>query len=120
MELKNLKKHISSFPKGTQFKYGLSKPFSWRGSYDEVAFSIVEAPMTREEILTNIELAYTETVHGYKGGEYRYHDWTTVNFEEEGSRNYSDGDYTSKMIAKINQFVVYKSPEELLINLVFI
>ena len=46
MELKNLKDYISSFPNETVFKYGISKPFSWRGSYDEVAFSI-ETPMTR-------------------------------------------------------------------------
>ena len=68
MELKDFKQHISNFPKGTVFNYGISKPFSWRGSYDEVAFSLVESQMTREEILSNIELAYTETFNGYKGG----------------------------------------------------
>ena len=71
MKLKDFKQHISNFPKLTEFNYGISKPFSWRGSYDEVAFSIVEYPMTREEILANIELAYTETFYGYKGGEYQ-------------------------------------------------
>lgn len=120
MELKNLKEHIASFPKGTQFNYGISKPFSWRGSYDEVAFSIIEAPMTREEILANIELAYTETFYGYKGGEYQYNDWTTVNFEEEGSRNYSDGGYTAQMIAKIENSDEYRSQEERLVKLAFV
>lgn len=119
MELKDFKQHISNFPKGTVFNYGISKPFSWRGSYDEVAFSIVESQMTREEILANIELAYTETFYGYKGGEYEYNDYTTVNFEEEGSRSYSDGGYTAQMIAKIENNEEYRSQEERLVKLAF-
>lgn len=39
--------------------------------------------MTREEILANIELAYTETFFGYNGGKYQYNDYATVNFEED-------------------------------------
>ena len=119
MELKDFKQHISNFPKGIEFNYGISKPFSWRGSYGEVAFSIVEYPMTREEILANIELAYTETFYGYKGGEYQYSDYTIVNFEEEGSRNYSNGGYTDQMIAKIENSEEYRSQEERLIKLAF-
>ena len=120
MELKDFKQHILNFPKGTEFNYGISKPFSWRGSYDEVAFSIVESPMTREEILANIELAYTETFYGYKGGGYQYCDYTNVNFEEEGSRNYSDGRYTAQMIAKIENNEEYRSQEERLVKLAFV
>lgn len=120
MELKDLKQHILNFPEGTQFNYGISEPFSWRGIYDEVTFSIIEGSMTREEILKNIELAYTEKFYGYKGGEYRYSDWTTVNFEEEGSRYYSDGGYTAKMIAKIEKTEEYRSQEERLVKLAFV
>jgi len=120
MELKDFKQHISSFPEGFQFNYGISKPFSWRGSYDEVAFSIVQSPMSREEVLAKIEIAYAETFYGYKGGEYQYKDWTTVNFEEEGSRNYSDGEYTAKMIAKIEKSDQYRSQEERLVKLAFV
>lgn len=119
MNLSDFKQHISSFPKGTQFNFGVTKPFSWRGSYDEVAFSIIESPMTKEDILTNIELAYTETFYGYKGGEYTYSDYTTVNFEEEGSRNYSDGRYVAEMIAKIENTDTYKSQEDRLVKLAF-
>ena len=119
MNLIDLKTHIESFDNGTEFKYGISKPFSWRGSYGEVAFSIIEAPMTREGILANIELAYTETFYGYKGGEYQYNDWTTVNFEEEGSRNYSGGGYCSEMIAKLECSFPFKSQEERLVKLAF-
>ena len=88
MELKDFKQHISNFPKGTVFPYGITQPFSWRGSYDEVAFSILETPTTREDILANIELCYTETFYRHKGGEYHYGDQQDVNYEEEGKRNY--------------------------------
>lgn len=119
MELKDFQQHISGFPDGTQFDFGITEPFSWRGSYDEVAFSIVENPMLKEDILKNIELAYSETFYGYKGGEYRYGASTTVNFEEEGSRNYSDGGYTARMIARIEETQEYKSQEDRLVKLAF-
>lgn len=119
MYLSEFKDHILSFPNGTQFNYGISRPFSWRGSYDEVAFSIVEEPTTREEIMDSILLAYTEVFYGYKGGEYRYGDYTRVNFEDEGNGNYSNGEYTSNIIAKIENAEVYRSQEERLIKLAF-
>jgi hypothetical protein len=65
MKLIEFKKHIESFPIGKIFNIGISKPFSWRGSYDRVTFSVIEKDMTREEILENIELAYSETFRGY-------------------------------------------------------
>lgn len=119
MKLKDFKQHIESFTNGTQFKFGITNPFSWRGSYDEVAFSIVESPMSKEDILANINLAYTETFYGYKGGKYKYQDYTTVNFEEEGSRNYSDGRYVAQMIAKIEEKEEYQSQEDRLVKLAF-
>ncbi len=119
MKLKEIKEHISSFPKGTKFNYGISKPFSWRGAYDEVAFSIVESPMTREEILANIELAYSEAFFGYEGGVYKYNHWTRVNFEEDGCHNYSGGSYTAKMIEKIDDSEKYISREERLVRIAF-
>lgn len=90
MELHELKKYISGFPEGKLFNYGISKPFSWRGSYDEVAFSIVEESMTREEILANIELAYTKTFYGYKGGEYQYNDYLMPNAETVAAKTRLD------------------------------
>jgi hypothetical protein len=119
MELKKFKQHIESFPKGTKFSYGISKPFSWRGSYDEVAFSIVENEMSKEDILKNIELAYNETFYGYKGGEYKYNDYTNMNFEEEGSGNYSNGSYVAEMIGRIENSETYQSQEERLVKLAF-
>lgn len=120
MDLLEFKNHIKDLPKGTEFEYGISDPFSWRGSYDEVAFEILEQPMTREEILARIEKAYTDMFYGYKGGEYRYSDYTTVNFEEGGYRSYSDGQYCADMIAKIENEDMYQSNERKLVKMAFI
>lgn len=118
MELIDFKQHIESFPDGTKFEFGISQPFSWRGVHTEVAFEMLEQPMTKEEILANIELAYTETFYGYKGGEYRYDDYTYIHFEAD-SGCWSDGDYVSRWISKIEEKEEYESQEDRLVKLAF-
>lgn len=117
MDLITFKRHIEHKP-NTEFKYGISKPFSWRGAYDEVAFQIIDAPMKKEDVLKNIELAYSQTFVGYKGGVYRYSDWTPVRFEE-GNGNYSDGKYTANIISQIEGGNIYESQEHRLVCLAF-
>lgn len=119
MTLSQFKEKIEAFPEGTIFKNGLSEPFSWRGSYDEVAFSIVESPMSKLDVLKNIERAYDGTFYGYKGGEYLYRDTTPVNFEKEDYSDYSGGMYCAKMIAKFEDSKVFESQEHRLIHLAF-
>jgi hypothetical protein len=97
VNLQDLKNYIESLPKDKKFNYKLSEPFSWRGSYDEVAFSIEKEESTRELLLEQIEKALTGEFEGYKGGNYRYNGRTTVNFEEEESR-FSDGSYVHEML----------------------
>jgi len=118
MELKELKQQIKQAEIGKTFDYGISEPFSWRGSYDEVAFEILEQPMTREEILANIEKAYTGTFYGYKGGEFTYKDYTEVHFEEDTS-SWTNGEYCAEMIAKIEGGETYQSQEMRLVKLAF-
>ena len=118
MELKEFKQHIESFPKGTNFNFSVSKPFSWRGVYAEVAFEMSSQPMTREEVLANIELAYTETFYGYKGGEYKYNDHTDIHFETD-SGSWTDGGYVSNWISKIEEKEEYQSQEARLVKLAF-
>ena len=118
MQLLDFKQHISSFPNGTQFNFGISQPFSWRGVYAEVAFEMLEQPMTKEEILANIELAYTETFRGYKGGEYRYSDHTDIHFETDRG-SWTDGDYVSRWIDKFEVKEEYQSQEDRLVKLAF-
>ena len=112
------KTYIENFPEKTMFEYGISSPFSWRGIYREVAFSIQEDSMSREEILSKIQEAYEKTFHGYKGGKYEYGDYTQVHFERDGS-SFSDGEYCAKMIAKIEGNEIFQSPEMRLVKSVF-
>jgi len=57
MTLGQFKNYVKGFEMGKLFNYGISEPFSWRGSYNEVAFEILTQPMSREQILNNIEYA---------------------------------------------------------------
>lgn len=100
MNLKELKSHFESMPDGTRFDYSLSDPFSWRGVYAEVAFSILNEPSTKEEILSKINDAITEVFEGYKGGDFWYSEDTTVHFEACPS-DYTDGDYVLLKLLKI-------------------
>ena len=118
MKLKEFKQQIKQAETGKTFDYGISEPFSWRGSYDEVAFELLEQPMTREEILANIEKAYTEEFRGYKGGNYTYNDYTDVNFEYDTS-SYSNGIYCANWIARIEGDGPYESQEMRLVKLAF-
>ena len=116
MELKEFKEYVESFPDEKVFYYSISTPFSWRGSYDEVAFAVAEMPMTKEDMLFRINQAYTETFFGYKGGEYKYSDYTTVNFEDDTS-SYTDGGYCADWIAKIEGKEPFKSQQERLVKM---
>jgi hypothetical protein len=116
MNLKEFKTYVESTIVGITFEYGISEPFSWRGSYDEVAFDVIEGIMTREEMLRRIEMAYTGTFHGYKGGEYRYNDYTDIHFES-GYGSYTDGDYCGQWIARIEGNEPVSSQEERLVRL---
>lgn len=118
MELKNFKQLIEALPVGTICKYGISEPFSWRGVYAEVAFNIEKQPMLREDILTKIENAYNGTFYGYKGGEYKYCDYTDVHFEEDYS-SYTSGGYCSEIIAELEKEKPYISQEHRLASLAF-
>lgn len=118
MNLKQLKEHIESFPDGYMFEYSLSQPFSWRGSYDEVAFSVFKIHSTKEQMLSCIEKALTEVFTGYKGGEYEFHSYTPVNFEYEFGA-YTDGGYCAALIAEIENANAYVSNEHRLVSLAF-
>lgn len=118
MNLGELKKYIESFPDGTRFEYSLSEPFSWRGVYAEVAFSIKGESCTKEELLAKIGVALTDEFYGYKGGNFKYNEYTPVNFEED-YRSWSDGGYTERMISELSETPLATSPEERLVKLAF-
>jgi len=118
MVLKEFKRLIEQVENGKTFEYGVSEPFSWRGVYAEVAFEIIDQPMTREEILANIEKAYTEEFYGHKGGTYRYSENHRVHFESCSS-SWTNGEYCANWIAKIEGDKTYQDQETRLVKLAF-
>lgn len=117
MQLGEFKKYIESFPEGTMFDFSISEPFSWRGSYCEPAFSLSKKQSSREDILKNVELALTNTFHGYKGGDYKFRESDYINFESEW-RSWSDGGYTQQWIEDLTEDDT-RTQEEKLIKLMF-
>lgn len=79
MTIKELKNY---FEDTVNLKFYLTDVFSWRGSYDEVAFTPSKQG-SRKESLTLIERALTEVFRGWKGGHYVYDETTEVHFERE-------------------------------------
>lgn len=118
MLLGKFKEKIEKLEKGTMFNYSLSDPFSWRGSYDEVCFTITTENSTREELLEKINKALSEEFYGYKGGKYAYGEKTWVNFEDSYSA-WSDGGYARDIIEKITDADKPDTIEEELVNLIF-
>lgn len=118
MTLKELKTYINSFPDGKEFNYSLSDPFSWRGSYDEVSFDVLQEKSTKEELLARIQMAYDQKFFGYKGGEFVYQDYTEVHFERDYS-SYTDGGYTEHLIHMIEGNYKPVDPKERLVKLAF-
>lgn len=116
MTLEQLKQHIESFPSHHVFDGGLSEPFSWRGQYDEVAFAIVEAPHTREELLDLIQMALTQDFCGWKGGWYNYDESTEVHFEA-GPSECSFGSYMDNWNERLS--IDFDSAKIQLINTLF-
>ena len=96
--------------------FGIGEPMSWRGIYNEVAFSVQEN-ITVQQSLDNIIKAYHNVFYGWKGGEYTYDDDTPVNFESDAGR-YTDGGYCLEMIATLEGSSIYQSNEEELVNLI--
>lgn len=50
---------------------GLSKPLSYRGYYEQLAFGPTSAPVKISELLAWAEAANGDEMHGYKGGTYK-------------------------------------------------
>ena len=119
MTLGEFKDYIENFDEGFVFYYGISEPFSWRGSYNEVAFKFLEGVyMKREKILEHIDIALTGEFYGYKGGLYNYTYHTFIHFEED-TGSYTDGGYCARKIANIELEEPYMSEEERLVKKAF-
>lgn len=115
MILQNLIKFVQGLDDNKIYKYGLSYPFSWRGKYDEVCFSIEYGNFTKDQMMVNLVCATLDTFEGYKGGEYTYDLQTRVNFEEDYG-SYSDGEYENKYFMKFitqNKITMFDNPKNI-------
>ena len=103
MTLGQLIEKINALESADKYAYTLSDPFSWRGSYCEVCFSIekAETPVGKEELLRKANLALAGVFYGYKGGTYTYDLDTKVNFEKS-FRSYTDGGYAKDKVVEIS------------------
>jgi len=79
---------LKSKPKDMKVKKGLGNAHSWRGSYSEVAFEIVENT-TVGEMLEQAEHALERPFTGWKGGDFSFDKNTDINIDYEG--DYSAG-----------------------------
>ena len=69
--------------KNRVIKKGLGNPDSWRGSYDELAFDIVEN-ITIQEMIDCAKDCIGKKFRGYKGGDYIFDESTRINIDSYG------------------------------------
>jgi hypothetical protein len=69
MLLKELIEKLDSYPRSNKVKIGFENPHSYRGYYEELAFSPVE-DTTVGAMLDAARSALGNTYEGYKGGEF--------------------------------------------------
>ncbi len=101
LTLEDLKNKYMQMNSKTILPFGISEPFSWRGSYEEVAFAIVE-DISVEDCLEHIDQALNNTFEGWKGGEFEYDLFTEVHFEEYAG-GYSDGLYSKRKAVDVEE-----------------
>lgn len=89
----NLGKYIEtlqSFDPTIELEMGLGNPHSWRGNYSELAFE-PKPNMTVGEMLEEAKGAVGKTFTGWKGGEFKMDEYTSVHVDYVG--RWSDGEH---------------------------
>lgn len=82
--LGDLIRYLESLPPDQPVEHGFSHPHSYRGYYEDLAFSPVEQT-TVGAMLQAAKSALGRTFHGYKGGEYTMGEHTDCWLSEHGS-----------------------------------
>ena len=96
MTIEEFKDKIKSYP-GDTMPFCIDDVFSWRGVYSEPACAISTCDASKEHNIEMLERLVTEEFYGWKGGEYRYHDYDDIHFEiEPGS--WSDGQFINDFL----------------------
>jgi hypothetical protein len=84
MRLKELIEELEKHHPAKHVPLGFGRPHSYRGYYEQLAFSPVENT-TVGDMLNAAKTAMGKTFTGYKGGEYEMGEWTECNLAEYGS-----------------------------------
>ena len=97
MTIRELRLKIESWENDTM-DFCIEEVFSWRGIYAEPACSLSTRTVTKEHNLQMLEELISRPFYGWKGGEFEYADYDTLNFEDSWG-SWSDGDYIMQFIA---------------------
>lgn len=95
MEIYELREKINSL--GNRMDFCIEDVFSWRGVYAEPACCISSCNTTKERNLEMLDRLTSEVFHGWKGGDFRYDEYSTIHFECERS-SWSDGKFLDKFL----------------------
>ena len=83
MRLKDLIAYLEAKPEDAVATPGFSSPHSYRGWYEQIAFT-PEPSATAGEMLAHAKSAIGATFHGWKGGEYKMGPDSFINIAEAG------------------------------------
>ncbi len=85
MRLEEYIQTLKGFDPNLKLEKGLSNPHSWRGSYDQLSFEIVDN-ITIGEMLKVAEGCIGKIFYGWKGGEYLMDQYSQINVEVESGK----------------------------------
>lgn len=94
MTLQDLIVELQKLPPDAIFGEGFDEAFSYRGSYNEIAFNPAQN-VPAQQMLAIAKSAIGQTFTGYKGGDYTMGDYTPVNVASWGDYNGDDDALTS-------------------------
>lgn len=95
MTIDGLRNKIKSL--GNTMDFCITDVFSWRGVYNEPACSISTDTTSKEHNLAMIDKLLSETFSGWKGGEYTYHRYDDIHFEDTPD-SWSNGAYIRRFL----------------------
>ena len=96
MTIKELYDNIKSYPNDTM-DFCIENVFTWRGFYQDAACEISTRNVSKQYNLKQLEKLTSETFSGWKGGEFSYDEYTTINFESDYG-SYTNGNYILSFI----------------------
>lgn len=96
MTIRELRQKIESWENDTM-DFCIEEVFSWRGIYAEPACSLSTRNVTKEHNLQMLEELISRPFYGWKGGEFEYADYDTLNFEDSWG-SWTDGAYLMHFI----------------------